>query len=608
MCGIFAYIGRHNPRETALAGLKKLEYRGYDSAGLAGIKNGKLYFWKEVGKVAELEKEITAHPVDLEVAIAQTRWATHGGVTQANAHPHLDTDLKMALVHNGIIENFASLKQGLVREGVTFRSGTDTEVIVHLISKYYRGNLLEAVKQALPYLQGSYAFVVIHADHPDTIVAVANELPLLIGIGKNESFVSSDYHAFAFHTRQAVYLSDKEIALVKADKLEIYNADALLMHKETITLQSGTQEVTKGHFEHYTLKEIFEQPVTLKSAMAERLIQEYGTAQFDEIHFPDNLFGGIERVLILGCGTSYHAGLVASYLFEEMVHIPVQVEISTEYRYKRPVVQPNTLVIAISQSGETADTLAALKELKGKGAKTLALCNVYASSIAREADGCIYLRAGPEIGVCSTKAFTSQLMVLSLLALLLARRGYMGTKEGIEFLTALEKLPAQAKEVLDLHAAIQKLAKKYASFESFFFLGRHFMYPTALEGALKLKEISYINANGYPAGEMKHGPIALINPECPTVAFLADHATYPKMLSNLMEVKARNGKVIAFAPDQSPGLEEITHDIISLPDTIDPLAPILSSIAAQLFAYYIAKERGTDIDQPRNLAKSVTVE
>lgn len=608
MCGIFAYVGKRNPRETALAGLKKLEYRGYDSAGMAGIKDGKLYSWKEVGKVAELEKEIEAHPVDLEIAISQTRWATHGGVTQANAHPHLDTQNRMALVHNGIIENFAALKQMLVKEGVVFRSETDTEVIVHLIAKHYQGNLLEAVKLTLPYLIGSYAFVFIHLDHPDTIVAVAKDLPLIIGIGKNESFISSDYHAFAFHTRQAVYLSDNEIALVKADKLEIYTAESLPLQKETITLEGAIQEASKGRFEHYTLKEIFEQPVSLKSAMAERLIVDYGTAQFDELHFPDELFGSISRILILGCGTSYHAGLIASYLFEEMAHIPVQVEISSEYRYKNPVVQPNTLVIAISQSGETADTLAALKELKGKGAKTLALCNMYASSISREADGCIYLRAGPEIGVCSTKAFTSQLLILSLLALLLARRGPMGKKGGIEFIQALEKIPAQAKEVLDQHETIEKIAKKYASFQDFFFLGRNFMYPAALEGALKLKEISYINANGYPAGEMKHGPIALINPNCPTVAFVANHATYTKMLSNLMEVKARNGKVIAIAPPSSPGLEEIAYDIITVPDTIDSLAPILSSIAAQLFAYYIAKERGADIDQPRNLAKSVTVE
>ena len=469
MCGIFAYTGLKNPLETVLNGLKKLEYRGYDSAGIAGIKDHMLYSWKEVGKVCELEKEVRSHPIDLQIAIAQTRWATHGGVTKANAHPHLDNQQKMALVHNGIIENFASLKERLIDEGVRFLSETDTEVIVHLIARYYTGDLCKAVQQALPLLKGAYAFVLIHADHPDEIIAVAKECPLVIGIGKEEAFVSSDYHAFAFYTRQVVYLSDAEIAVVKANQLEIYNAKAARIHKESVILDVAAQDASKGIFEHYTLKEIFEQPTTLRSAMLGRFIKDYGTANFDDVHFPDYIFGNTERILILGCGTSLHAGYIASYMIEEMANIPVQVEISSEFRYKNPVIQPNTLVIAISQSGETADTIAALRELKAKGAKILSLCNVYGSTLAREADECIYLKAGLEIGVCSTKAFTSQLVILSLITLLLARMRHMTKKDGIAFLDALEKIPEQAKQVLDLHKEIHGIAERYAHYRNFFF-------------------------------------------------------------------------------------------------------------------------------------------
>lgn len=606
MCGIFGYIGKKNPLKTALEGLKKLEYRGYDSAGMAGIRNHHLYSWKEVGKVSELEKEVLSNPEDLEVAIAQTRWATHGGISKANAHPHLDTQKKMALVHNGIIENYAELRDELIRDGIQFRSETDTEVIVHLISKYYQGDLPQAVQKALPYLKGAYAFVLIHADHPNMMIAVAKECPLVIGIGKDESFISSDYHAFAFYTRQVVYLSDAEVAVVKANQLEIFNASDQKVKKESVFIDALIQDISKGAYEHYTLKEIFEQPMTLRSAILNRFIQDYGTATFEELHFP--LFEGIERILFLGCGTSYHAGLVGSYLMEEIAAIPAQVEISSEFRYKNPVIQPNTLIIAISQSGETADTLAAIRELKAKGGKVLSICNVYGSSIARESDGCIYLKAGPEIGVCSTKAFTSTLEILALITLLIARMRHMTKKDGIAFLEALQKIPDQAKIVLNQHEKIQEIARKFSHYDNFFFLGRHYMYPTSLEGALKLKEISYINANGYPAGEMKHGPIALINEDCPTIAFLANHHIYSKMHSNLMEVKARNGLIIGIADDKAKHLEKILDESIIVPSTIDPLAPILSSIAAQLFAYCIAKERGADIDQPRNLAKSVTVE
>lgn len=608
MCGIFGYIGPKNPLKTALSGLKTLEYRGYDSAGLAGIKDHTLYFWKEVGKVAELEKEVLANPEDLDIAIAQTRWATHGGVTKANAHPHLDNAKKIALVHNGIIENYAELKAELIKEGFTFHSETDTEVIVNLISKYDEGDILKAVQTAIGRLVGAYAFLLIHVDYPDQMIAVAEECPLVVGIGTNEAFISSDSHAFAFHTRQAMYLSSGEIAVVKANQQQILNIDSRIIPKEIFSLKESSQESSKGDFAHYTLKEIFEQPLAIRSALVGRILEDYGTCVFEDLRLDEEVFTKTERILITACGTSLHAGLVGRYMLEQYAHLPVQVEISSEFRYKNPVIQPGTLVIAISQSGETADTIAAMRELKAKGAPILAICNVYGSTMTREANGCIYLRAGPEIGVCSTKAFTSQLTVLAMLTLKLARMHHMSKQEGKEFLFALERISEQLKQVLAQDQEIKKLAKKYSAYQNFFFIGRNYMYPTALEGALKLKEISYINANGYPAGEMKHGPIALICPDCPTVALCQNQVTYSKIISNIMEVKARNGKVLAIATKGSKGIEEIVDDIIWVPETIDPLAPILTTVVTQLLAYYIAMEREADIDRPRNLAKSVTVE
>lgn len=608
MCGIFGYIGKKNPLMTVLNGLKKLEYRGYDSAGIAGIRNGTIYSWKEVGKVAALEKEVMNSPEELEIAIAQTRWATHGGVTRANAHPHMNGDNSIALVHNGIIENFELLKEELIKEGVKFRSETDTEVIVHLISKYYKGDLVSAVHSAIARLKGAYSLALIHSKHPDTIVAVAYESPLVIGIGNGEVFVSSDYHAFAFETREVIYLTHGEVAEVKKDSVQIFNSEKVKVEKEPILLEHVEAEITKGSFSHYTLKEIFEQPSTLRSALVGRFIPEFGTALFEELQISDMVFKKAKRILILGCGTSLHAGYVASYMIEEFAGLPVQVEISSEYRYKNPVIEPDTLVIAISQSGETADTIAAVRELKAKGAVILAISNVYASSLTREADGTIYLRAGPEIGVCSTKAFTSQLAVLSLVCLLLARMRYMSKDQGQKFVEALIKLPDQMKELLQSAGRIEECAKNFAEYDNFFFIGRNYMFPTALEGALKLKEISYINANGYPAGEMKHGPIALINESCPTIALCANDSTYSKIVSNIMEVKARKGKVIAIAHEGSLGLEKIADEILWIPKTLDPFSPMLATVVTQLLAFYIARIRGADIDQPRNLAKSVTVE
>lgn len=608
MCGIFGYVGKRNPVEMAINGLKRLEYRGYDSAGIAGVKNHDLISCKEMGKVAILEALVKEKKLNLDIAIAHTRWATHGKPSEDNAHPHYDHEKKLALVHNGIIENYEILRRQLQKKGIVFRSETDSEVIAQMIGMFYEGDILKAVQQTVPMLEGSFAIALVHANHPDQIITVAHESPLVIGIGTNEAFISSDSHAFAAHTREVVFLSNAEIAVVRADKLEVYDSSMEQITKETEKLAIQTEEVTKGAYEHFTLKEINEQPQAIRNALLSRYLEDYGTAVFEELNFDVNELLSVERILILACGTSWHAGYFAQYLIEDMARIPVQVEISSEFRYKNPIVPQGTLVIAISQSGETADTLAAFRELKAKGAKVLGICNVYGSTLAREADNTIFLRAGPEIGVCSTKAFISQVTILALLTLLLARMRHMSKKDGKEFLQALKILPEQTQKVLNQSDHIHSLAKKYSKYQNFFFLGRRYMYPTALEGALKLKEISYINANGYPAGEMKHGPIALINEDCPTVAFCANKMTYDKMLSNLMEVKARSGKIIAIAEEGDESIKSVADDIIWVPKTKDEIATIPSSVAAQLFAYYVAYERGEDIDQPRNLAKSVTVE
>lgn len=608
MCGIFGYIGKKNAAKMVIDGLKKLEYRGYDSAGLAGIHEGRIAYCKELGKVAVLEKAANEAQFEFNIAIAQTRWATHGKPSKVNAHPHFDEKHTLALVHNGIIENYEELHIQLKQKGVIFSSETDTEVVAHLISLFYEGNLLKAVQQVLPLLRGSFAFAVIHQDFPDQIIACASETPLVIGIGNEEAYVSSDANALASLTREVIFLANAEVAVVKADHLEIYDSGMQLIKKKTEPLSVAINDASKGNFAHFTLKEIFEQPQTIRSALLSRFLDEYGTSIFEELHFSMNELLAVERILILACGTSWHAGCVASYLLEDKARIPVQVEISSEYRYKNPVVPPRTLVVAISQSGETADTLAAVRELKAKGSKILAICNVHGSSISREADSTIFLRAGAEIGVCSTKAFTSQMTVLALFSLLMARMRNMSKLEGQDFLKSLKLLPDQVQQVLDDSQKIEAIAKKYAHYDSFFFIGRNYMFPTSLEGALKLKEISYINANGYPAGELKHGPIALINENCPTVALCTNKLTFEKLKSNLMEIKARNGKIIAIVGAHTPGLENIADEIIVVPETIDELASIPSTIVTQLLAYYIAKERGEDIDQPRNLAKSVTVE
>jgi glucosamine--fructose-6-phosphate aminotransferase (isomerizing) len=605
MCGIYAYLGHRNGVKIALDGLHRLEYRGYDSAGLAAIPNGEIVAFREVGKIAELEKAVGDFSANL--VIAHTRWATHGKVTRENSHPQFDEKKNCAVILNGIIENYQTLREALRKEGVKFASDTDTEVIPNLVARAYEGDFLRACQQALLLLKGSFAVAIIHKNHPRELVVAANGSPLVIGIGAGETFVSSDPNALIHHTREVIYLADGEIGYIKPEGVELFDATMSQISKKTEKLLHEAEEMSKGQFEHYTLKEIFEQPRTISNAMMSRFFEEWGTVAFDDINLAISDYIAIKRILIVACGTSLHAGYVASYMLEDLARIPTQVEISSEFRYKNPIVPEGTFVIAISQSGETADTLAALRELKAKGAYVLAICNVPGSTIAREASGCLFLRAGAEIGVCSTKAFTSQLVVLTLFTLLLARMRHMSKPEGRKFLQMMEKLPGQAQLVLDQASHIEKIAKKYAQYNDFFFVGRRYMFPTSLEGALKLKEIAYVNANGYAAGEMKHGPIALINENCPTVALACDKVMFEKTLSNLMEIKARHGKVIVVATKKD-GLDEIADDYILIPETYDELTPILASIACQLFAYYMARERGAEIDKPRNLAKAVTVE
>ena len=610
MCGIFGYIGPRNPANICLTGLKQLEYRGYDSAGLAGILEGKLFSCKEVGKIFALENALQQQPVRLDLAIAHTRWATHGIPSKENAHPHIDQQQTVAVVHNGIIENHFALREMLQAKGMTFYSDTDTEVIAQLIAYYYEGEILPAVQKALSQLRGFWGIAVIHKNHPNQIVAAARENPIAIGINSTraEAFVSSDANAFGEANLDVMFLRNDEIALISPEKVEVFDQTFNPVHKNTERLGNDSVAISKNGYPHFMLKEIFEQPQTIQQAFHNRMIPDFGTAEFESLSFTPSDLLAVRRIVILACGTSWHAGQIAASLLEDKARIPTQAEIASEFRYKNPIISEDTLVIAISQSGETLDTIAAVREVKSKGAKVLGICNVRNSTLTREADCTLFLRAGPEVSVCSTKAFTSQLTVLSLFTLMMARLRHMSKEEGQAFLAEIQSLPEKVEQVLHKHETIKALAQKYARFNSVFFLGRHYMYTTSLEAALKLKEISYINAQGYPAGEMKHGPIALVDAELAVMAMCGNKHTIEKMISNIMEIKARGGPVLAFAPQGTPEIERVATDVLWLPPICDELASIPYSVASQLLAYYIALERGTDIDQPRNLAKSVTVE
>ncbi len=609
MCGIFGYIGDNkNPLHACLDGLAQLEYRGYDSTGIAGIQDGHLIVCKKEGKLANLQNILTLKT--LEVAIGHTRWATHGKVNDLNAHPHLDTMHSLAIVHNGIIENYDALKAQLKNEGAAFVTETDSEVIAHLIAKHYEGDLLKAVQTALPFLHGSYAIALIHKDHPDQIIAAAHHCPLAIGTNdaQTESIISSDPNALVGGFLKILFLRNAEIARIEKGNVQVFDSHGNLIVKTQERLECAAKAPSKDGFEHFLLKEIFEQPITIRKAMLGRFSSETAKVEFDDLKITAEEARNYKQVWFLGCGTSSLAGSIGAMYLEETAKIPAFSEIASEARYRTELIGPETLIIAISQSGETADTLTAMRAFKAKGCRTIAICNVKNSTLTREADYSIDLQAGPEISVCSSKAFTSQIAILALFALHLANLRNTTSAEALDLARAMPFIANQIQTVLEKAPQLEKIAKKYAHFDDFFFMGRRYMFTTCLEAALKLKEISYVNANGYAGGELKHGPIALISPTFPVICFCANKKTEEKIISNLMEVKARGAPIVAFAPDSMTQIHSIADDLFTLPTTIDPLAPFASAVAGQLFAYYIAKERGCDIDRPRHLAKSVTVE
>jgi glutamine---fructose-6-phosphate transaminase (isomerizing) len=608
MCGIVGYVGPRLASPLLLEGLKRLEYRGYDSAGVA-IMNGKgVETRKAPGKISELETLVAAAPIHGTLGIAHTRWATHGAPNFCNAHPHLSCNNEIAVVHNGIIENGSSLRQALEDVGHTFRSETDTEVLAHLIEEFFDGNLEEAVLEALRKVEGTYGIAVVSSRDPNKIVAARKGSPLLVGLGEGEYFVASDVSAILAHTRQVIYLDDGDLAVLERDGYRIIDMQALPMTRAVSSIDWDLDMIERGGFPHFMLKEIFEQPTTIENTMRGRLLVEDGTAKLGGINLTNEELLEFDNIVITACGTSWHSALIGEFMIEELARIPVEVEYASEFRYRNPVIGPKTLCIVISQSGETADTLAAMREAQKRGARALGIVNVVGSTIARESDGGIYIHAGPEIGVASTKAFTSQVMALALFTLRLARLRGLPAEDGRPIVEALQKLPAQIKDVLDRAEEIESIAEEFKDAANFLYLGRGYNFPAALEGALKLKEISYIHAEGYPAAEMKHGPIALIDENMPVV-FIAPHdSVFDKVVSNVQEVKARGGRVIALTSRSEPSLAGKIDYEIRVPETIDMFTPILAAVPLQLLAYYIAVKRGSNVDQPRNLAKSVTVE
>ena len=608
MCGIVGYIGQNEALPVLIGGLKKLEYRGYDSSGVALIEDGKIETVRASGKIAALEDKLKNKPLHGHVGIAHTRWATHGAPTEQNAHPHQSFDGKISIVHNGIIENYAILKKKLQAEGVEFKSETDTEVVAHLIARYYKGNLKEAVLKAISKIEGTFGLAVICKDEPGTLIGARRGSPLILGIGQNEFYLASDVSAIIMHTQKVVYLDDNDIVEIKEDGYNLLNTHSQPVQHEVQDVEFDADAIAKGGFAHFMLKEIFEQPEVLRNTMRGRLLYAEGNAKLAGLDTNIKELRNINRIIITACGTSYYAGMVGEYMIEDLAGVPVEVEYASEFRYRNPIIKPGTLVLAISQSGETADTLAALKEAQQKGATALAICNGVGSTIARTSDGGVYLHAGPEIGVASTKAFTSQVTVLAMIALLLGRQRRLSFEAGSDIVKSMQELPELVEQTLKLSDQIAGIANKYVKANNFLYLGRHFNYPVAMEGALKLKEISYIHAEGYPAAEMKHGPIALIDENMPVVVIAPKDALFDKVISNVREIKARGGKVIAISTADCHPLDEIADHLITVPKTIPMLMPIVTCVPLQLLAYHIAVLRGNDVDQPRNLAKSVTVE
>lgn len=610
MCGIVGYIGDRQAGEILLVGLQRLEYRGYDSAGVA-IVDGALNVRKQKGKVRDLATEIEHAPITGSVGIGHTRWATHGVPNDTNAHPHANTSGDFALVHNGIIENYLSLRESLMRKGYAFSSQTDTEVLVHLIDDVRQSTglpLEEAIHQALTQVVGTYGIAVVSATDPDLLVAARKGSPLIIGVGEGEYFIASDAAPLIEHTRQVVYLNDGEMAIIRRGGFEVRSIDNALLEKQVYELEWDLEEIEKGGYEHFMLKEIVEQPESLENCMRGRVRPDDNTIKLGGLIDVLDQVREARRIIIAACGTSWHAGLVGEYLIEALARIPVEVEYASEFRYRNPILRDGDVVLVISQSGETADTLAAVREAKRQGIMVLGVCNAVGSTIARETDAGVYLHAGPEIGVASTKAFTAQVLVLTMIALKLAEGRTISDAEMAGYLQALHAIPDQVREVIKLNDDIKKMALVYRYASNFLYLGRGYNFPVALEGALKLKEISYIHAEGYPAAEMKHGPIALIDRFMPVVFIAMRDSSYDKVMSNIEEVVARQGSVIAITDDGNGELDRMCEYVIRIPKTEEFLSPLLTVVPLQLLSYHIAIMRGCDVDQPRNLAKSVTVE
>jgi glucosamine--fructose-6-phosphate aminotransferase (isomerizing) len=618
MCGIIGYVGKKSAAPLILEALRRLQYRGYDSAGLAVISEGHLALRKKVGKLDEgLARLVQDQPVAGQLGVGHTRWATHGPPSDENSHPHLDQSGTIAVVHNGVIENCDRLKERFLKAGHTFLSATDTEVLAHLIGDHYerqpRANghprsLTQAVCDALREVIGTYGIAVISTEHPGQIVGARRGSPLIIGIGDHENFLTSDANAIVAHTRQVVYLNDYDVATLTAERFDVQSLGADTARVQISRLEFATEDAERGAYAHFMLKEIFEQPRTIENALRGRIEFEGATARFGGLNMPVSELRATERIIIGATGTSWHAALVGEYLIEELAHIPVEVEFSHEFSTRNAPLQRDTVLLVLSQSGETADTLGALREAKRRGHRALSIINVVGSTIARESDGGIYMHAGPEIGVASTKAFLSTLTILTLLAVHLGRMRMLSAARAMEILRALEAAPSQLEAILAQDQAIKRLALKYAKADDFFFLGRGYTYPIALEGALKLKEISYIHAEGYSAAEMKHGPIALIDPKTPTVFVLPQDSMYEKTLANLSMIRARKGPIIALATEGDTQIASVADDVFYLPKTLEPIYPILATVPLQLLAYHIAVARGCDVDKPRNLAKSVTVQ
>ena len=609
MCGIFGYIGPRNASPILIEGLKKLEYRGYDSAGIALIDGNQIKIRRVKGKINALEKSLNDSPLNGNYGISHTRWATHGRPSEENAHPHQDCTGSLVVVHNGIVENYLSLKNTLKEEGHAFRTETDTEVIVHLIEKYFQGSLEEAFLQALKELEGAYAVAALSVQDPEKIVVAKKGPPAVIGLGDNEYFVSSDINPLLSHTKKIVFLEDGEMAILEPEGVKFKDFEGSPLEKRADLITWSPLMVEKGGFKHFMLKEIFEQPQVVRDTLKGRISLDTGKVFMDETGLSPKVLKDITRVVIIACGTSYHAGLVGKYFIETLARIPVDVEYASEYRYRDFILDKKDLVVIISQSGETADSLSALRAAKKKSPFSLAICNVVNSSIARETDGVLYTHAGPEIGVAATKTFSAQMAALALLALYLAQiKGEIDEEASLPLIQDLQRIPHKAEKILSQAKSIEKLALNFVSFSHFLYLGRWVSFPIALEGALKLKEISYVHAEAYPGGEMKHGPIALIDDKMPTMAVIPKDKVYEKMLSNISEVKTRIGYVLAVAFEDDEGIKGKVDDIIPIPPVNPLFTPFLTLIPLQLFAYYIAAKRGADVDQPRNLAKSVTVE